>query len=115
MVFSNDHPADEPKPSFRALHSALLPCFELGCHHRIERKRTDGAANEPISVFVQGEIANYPRPSADRTPLPVWQSNAQTRWPDGSVQQALVSFPLDPGLRTRPRPSTSSKTPTPAR
>jgi hypothetical protein len=46
-------------------------------------------------VFVQGEIANYPHPSVSGTPLTVWQSNVETRWPDGSVQQALISFPLN--------------------
>ena len=48
-------------------------------------------------VFVEGEIVNYPHPSVSGTPLPVWQSNVQTRWSDGSAQQALISFPLDLG------------------
>ena len=74
-----------------------LPC--LGANS-INVKNTSGTQQpgRPFTifrVFVQGEIANNPHPSVSGTPLTVWQSNVQTRWPDGSVQQALISFPLD--------------------
>ena len=84
---------------FAVLTATLLrlPC--LGANV-ITVKNTSSAqqAGRPFTifrVFVQGEIAHYPHPSVNGSPLPVWQSNIQTRWPDGSVQQALISFPLD--------------------
>lgn len=43
-------------------------------------------------VFAQGEIANYPRPSVAGTTLSQWQANVMSRWSDGSVKHALVTF-----------------------
>jgi len=73
-----------------------LPC--LGANSLIIKHAGGPQQARPFTifrVFVQGEMANYPHPRVGGTSLPVWQSNVQTRWPDGSVQQALISFPLD--------------------
>jgi hypothetical protein len=51
--------------------------------------------NRPFTisrVFAKGEIANYPRPSIGGTELAQWQTNVLSRWSDGSVKQALISF-----------------------
>lgn len=49
-------------------------------------------------VFARGDIPEFPRPFADGRPLEEWQADVKTRWPDGSVQHALVSFiaPVSP-------------------
>jgi hypothetical protein len=74
-----------------------LPC--LGANSiTVKNIGGDQQSGRPFTifrVFMQGEIANYPHPGVNGTPLPVWQSNVQTRWPDGSVQGALISFPVD--------------------
>jgi hypothetical protein len=71
-----------------------LPCMAT---NSVAISNTSGAqqTGRPFTifrVFVQGEIVNYPHPRANGSLLPVWQSNINTRWPDGSVQQALISF-----------------------
>lgn len=51
--------------------------------------------NRPNSVpmtFKQGDVANFPRPTVAGTPVTTWQSDVKTRWPDGSVKFAIVSF-----------------------
>lgn len=42
--------------------------------------------------FVEGEIASYPQPIYNGTPVGTWQSAVLTRWPGGSVRNALVDF-----------------------
>ena len=42
-------------------------------------------------VFARGEIANYPQAVVNGTAV-LTQADVKTRWPDGSVQHALVSF-----------------------
>ncbi len=74
-----------------------LPCMAA---NSVTIKSTSGAqaAGRPFTifrVFVQGEILKYPHPRAEASPLSVWQSNVLTRWPDDSVQQAVISFTLD--------------------
>lgn len=43
-------------------------------------------------VFAQGDIANYPHPYIAGTAATTWQTDVKTRWPDSSVQHALISF-----------------------
>ena len=95
--------------SFHAILSASLrfsilivplvafPCL-AGNSIFIKHARGPQQPDRPFTifrVFVQGEVANYPRPRIGETPLPAWQTNVQTRWPDGSVQQAYISFTVD--------------------
>ncbi|MGB9608825.1 MAG: hypothetical protein ACPL3E_00435, partial [Minisyncoccia bacterium] len=50
--------------------------------------------NYPIQIarpFVQGEIRNYPQAVVDNTPVPT-QADVKSRWPDGSVKHAIISF-----------------------
>jgi len=49
-------------------------------------------------VFARGEISQYAQAAVDGTPVPT-QCNVKTRWGDGSVQQAILSFwiTLKPG------------------
>lgn len=52
---------------------------------------TGSTVNQPYQisrVFKRGELANYPKPSG----FTEWQSVVKTRWPDGSVQHAIISF-----------------------
>jgi hypothetical protein len=82
----------------RALLALLLasPLFALSNSVTIVEATGSVQTGRPISVarwFALGEIANYPAPSirggAAITP---WQSDVKTRWSDGSVQFAIVSF-----------------------
>jgi len=50
--------------------------------------------DQPITlsrVFAQGDIPHYAQAVVDGVPVPT-QCNVKTRWPDGSVQHALISF-----------------------
>lgn len=50
--------------------------------------------NRPFTisrVFVQGEIPNYPRARVGGTAV-LTQADVRSRWPDGSVKHAMVSF-----------------------
>ena len=52
---------------------------------------TGSTVNQPYIIsrfFAQGEIRNYPKPSG----LSQWQAEVKTRWPDGSVQHALIAY-----------------------
>jgi hypothetical protein len=61
---------------------------------------TGGPVNQPYIIsrfFAAGEIPRYPRPELVQVrglsqSIDQWQSNVKTRWPDGSVQHALISF-----------------------
>src|ERR1700731_554595 len=57
---------------------------------------TSGAAqtNRPFTisrVFAAGEISHFPQARLQGALLPT-QADVKTRWPDGSVQHAMVSF-----------------------
>ena len=52
-------------------------------------------ARRPFSVsrvFRRGEITGYPSPVINGQPLASWQADVKSRWNDGSVQFAIVSF-----------------------
>jgi len=42
--------------------------------------------------FGQGEMPNFPRPRVSGVPLAQWQSDVDTRWPDGSTTCSFVTF-----------------------
>jgi hypothetical protein len=51
--------------------------------------------NRPIStsrLFTQGEIANFAQPSVSGTPLTTWQCDVKSRWTDGSLKHAIISY-----------------------
>ena len=59
-------------------------------------KDTSGAAqtNRPFTisrVFARGEIAHYPKAVIGGNQITT-QADVKTRWPDGSVQHAMISF-----------------------
>lgn len=60
----------------------------------ISDKSGSAQTNRPFTisrVFAKGDIPNYPQASIAGS-LVTTQADVQTRWPDGSVQHALVSF-----------------------
>lgn len=57
-----------------------------------------GVAGQPFTisrVFAEGEIHGFAKPRIDGGFPAVWQCDVMTRWTDGSVQHALVSFVAD--------------------
>ncbi len=72
-----------------------------GLDNSIRIYETSGApqANRPYTVlmlFVEGEFpqGTYPRPRINGVPASSWQADVKSRWPDGSVLSAFVSFPV---------------------
>jgi hypothetical protein len=52
-------------------------------------------ANRPFTIsryFTAGEIAAYAQPRVNGVPAAAWQDDVKTRWPDGSLRHALISF-----------------------
>lgn len=43
--------------------------------------------------FARGEIAGYPKPFVGGSAAATWQADVKNRWPGGSVQYAIISFP----------------------
>jgi len=43
-------------------------------------------------VFASGEIANFAQPMIGGVAPSAWQTDVKTRWPDGSVRHAMISF-----------------------
>lgn len=71
---------------------------EAGPVRNVVRLRAVESAAGPTPVrlgrpFVAGEIAHAPQAVLDGRPLPT-QADVKTRWPDGSVQHAVLSFVL---------------------
>ena len=53
-------------------------------------------SNVPVQfgrVFLRGEIPNFPQVIVDSNPVST-QANVESRWPDGSVKHAILSFIL---------------------
>ncbi|MCK6554766.1 hypothetical protein L6Q96_09335 [Candidatus Binatia bacterium] len=60
----------------------------------ITEKAGSTTTNYPIQLgrpFVQGEIAGFPQAMVDGTPV-LTQADVKTRWPDGSVKHAVLTF-----------------------
>lgn len=49
-----------------------------------------------LMVFLEGEFPNgtFPKPRMDGNVPAAWQADVKSRWPDGSVLSAFVSFPV---------------------
>jgi hypothetical protein len=61
---------------------------------RLRDASGSGASNYPLRLgrpFVAGEIAGAPQAVIGGMPVPT-QADIKTRWPDGSVQHAILSF-----------------------
>src|SRR5690349_10559793 len=57
-----------------------------------------GQSNMPVTIsrfFADTDIASYPQPRIAGVPLSVWQSDVKTRWKDGTVAHALISFTVN--------------------
>src|SRR5262249_34960836 len=70
----------------------------------IIEKAGTASVNYPIQIgrpFVQGEIRNFPQAIVGNAPT-LTQADVKSRWPDGSVKHAILSF-LIPRLEARGR------------
>jgi hypothetical protein len=81
---------------------ALLCLSALALDNGITIHEAGGAGQtaRPMTVyrsFAQGEFASgtYPKPRIGGSVAPAWQVDVKTRWPDGSVQMAYVSFRIN--------------------
>src|SRR5262252_1241055 len=68
----------------------------LAATNSVTIKETSGAAqtNRPFTisrVFAKGEIAHFPKAVIGGAQVNT-QADVKTRWPDGSVQHAMISF-----------------------
>lgn len=86
------------RPVLALLFSASLL---IGLDNSITIHNASGVAfsDRPVSVlmvFMRGEFPSgtYPRPRIGGAQAQTWQTNVMSRWPDGSVMTAFVSFPV---------------------
>lgn len=75
--------------------------WAFGLSNTIRIHEAGGApqTNRPFTVlmlFIEGEIPQgmYPKPRVNGTVPAAWQTDIKSRWPDGSVLSAFVSFPV---------------------
>lgn len=79
---------------------AVFPAFGLVNSANIRETAGQTTNNYPVQFgrpFAQGEIPNAPQALLDGAPV-VTQADVKSRWPDGSVKHAILSF-LIPTLR----------------
>ncbi|MCS7043634.1 MAG: hypothetical protein N2036_12665 [Bryobacteraceae bacterium] len=74
-------------------------CFGLDNSIRIHEAGGSAQSNRPFTalmVFMQGEFpqGTYPKPRINGSVPAAWQTDIKSRWPDGSVLSAFVSFPV---------------------
>lgn len=76
-----------------------LPLLALDNSVTIHEAGSVQQVARPVSLFrtfAQGEFSGtYPKPRISGATASVWQVDVKTTWPDGSIQQAFVSFRLD--------------------
>ena len=76
-----------------------LPIWALDNSVTIHEASGSGQTARPVSLFrffAQGEFSGtYPKPRIGGAVPSAWQVDVKTTWPDGSVQQAFISFRLD--------------------
>lgn len=75
------------------------PLFALNNSIRIYEASGSAQSNRPFTVlmlFIEGEFpqGTFPRPRINGTPATAWQADVKSRWPDGSILSAFVSFPI---------------------
>lgn len=78
---------------------ALLTLPALALDNAVILQEAAGTAQpgRPVTIsrfFAQGEFPSgtYPKPRVDGVEADAWQADVKTRWPDGSLQHALVSL-----------------------
>lgn len=75
-----------------------LPIWALDNSVTIHEASGGGQTARPVSIFrffAQGEFnGTFPKPRIGGAAAPAWQVDVKTTWPDGSVQQAFISFRL---------------------
>ncbi len=76
-----------------------LQVWALDNSIRIYEAAGTAQANRPYTVlmlFMQGEFPSgtFPKPRIDGVVPAAWQTDVKSRWPDGSVLSAFVSFPV---------------------
>ncbi|MGC8807883.1 MAG: hypothetical protein ACP5QB_10145, partial [Thiomonas sp.] len=74
-------------------------CFALDNAIRIYDASGSAQSSRPFTVlmiFVKGEFptGTYPKPRVGGTVPSAWQVDVKSRWPDGSILSAFVSFPV---------------------
>lgn len=76
-----------------------LPLLALDNSVTIHDASGSAQTARPMSLFrffAQGEFTGaYPKPRVGGSVPSAWQVDVKTTWPDGSIQQAFVSFRLD--------------------
>ncbi len=82
-----------------ALFLVLGPVLALDNSIRIYEASGSAQSNRPYTVlmlFAEGEFppGTYPRPRIQGAPAAQWQADVKSRWPDGSILSAFVSFPV---------------------
>lgn len=78
---------------------AAMPVFALSNAIVIHDASGTAQSNRPYTVlmlFMQGEFPSgtYPKPRINGAAAAAWQADVKSRWPDGSVLSAFVSFPV---------------------
>lgn len=74
-------------------------CYGLDNSIRVHEMSGGAQSGRPFTVlmvFLQGEFpeGTFPRPRVNGNPATTWQADVKSRWPDGSILSAFVSFPL---------------------
>ncbi len=78
---------------------AAAQLFALDNSIRIYEAAGTAQTDRPYTVlmlFMQGEFPSgaFPKPRIDGVVPPAWQVDVKSRWPDGSILSAFVSFPV---------------------
>jgi hypothetical protein len=79
-----------------ALLLLAMPAYALSNAVTIHSAGAEVPASQVHRVprwFAQGEITGQPRPFVGGIAAGAWQADVKNRWPDGSVQYAIISFP----------------------
>jgi len=81
------------------LAALSLPLLGLDNSIRIHEAGGASQSNRPFTalmLFLEGEFPSgtFPKPRINGTMPPAWQTDVKSRWPDGSVLSAFVSFPV---------------------
>ncbi len=77
-----------------------LPLFAISNSIVIHEASGSAQSSRPFTalmLFVEGEFPSgtYPKPRINGSVPSAWQADVKSRWPDGSVLSAFVSFPVN--------------------
>ncbi len=90
---------------FALLAASAIWAYGLSNSIRIYEAGGSAQANRPFTVlmaFMEGEFPSgtYPKPRIGGAVPAAWQADVKSRWPDGSVLTAFVSFPVNLGANS---------------